>query len=562
MKPRRRLPLCSREPGSIPVLSLVLALALPAAGCGEGPAPGGESARSAGGQEEPRTGGTLVIGSPSDLGLANPLVARDASTRQVNRYMLFMPLLRFGPDLDVRPWLAESWEMVGDTAAVLHLRDDVRWHDGTRTSAHDAAFTFRRLSDPETGSPLRGHFEGWRGVQVVDSFTVRFSFEPRAEPLGPLALMPVVPRHHLDSVPAAETRRAGFNQRPVGNGPFRFVSRRTDDRWVFEANPDFPEELGGRPHLDRIVWRVIPETGSQEAALRTGEVDLLLGVRAGRFEELRNAPGLRGIVRPSRRYAFMGWNGRRGPFDDPTVRRALTMAVDRREILEALREGHGELAVGPVPPGHWLFDPSLAPLPHAPDSALALLEGSGLRNRDDDPALEDGEGEEMAFELNVPAESDFNRDMAQMIQSDLSEIGVSVRIRPLDYSTLVQRVSSPERAFDAVLMGWEAGYRLDLRSLFHSSEIDGPFQLASYRNPELDRLLDRVEGIRDREEARPLWHRLQAILREEQPWSFLYYFPDLYVARDGVRGIEMDVRGALASVDRWWLRQAGDEAAE
>src|SRR5690606_14572337 len=125
-----------------------------------------------------------------------------------------------------------------------------------------------------------------------------------------------MPRHLLDTVPAAELRRASFNRAPVGNGPFRFVSREANGRWIFEANPDFPEALGGRPYLDRVVWRVIPENSAQITEIRTGNVDLILAPRADQLAELDARAELRAIVRPTRKYQVLGWNSLRPPLDD------------------------------------------------------------------------------------------------------------------------------------------------------------------------------------------------------------------------------------------------------
>lgn len=505
---------------------------------------------------DPSYGGTVVVAGPNDLDAANILVTAEKYTRELLRFALFTPLVRYDEELDYVPYLARSWEMVGDTGVVFHLRDDVYWHDGVKTTAYDVAFTYTRAKDPATAFPNASYFERWSDVEVVDSFTVRFGFEPHADPLAGLPFTPVMPRHLLEEVPPAELRQAEFSRAPVGNGPFRFVSYRTNDRWVFEANPDFPEELGGRPYVDRLVWRVVPEYAAQVTELLTGNIDLALNPPTPRVRELDEEPGVGTIVKPSRQYAFIGWNGRRAPFGDPRVRRAISMAIDRREVLDVLRAGYGTLAVGPIAPYHWAYDESLDPLSHDPEAARALLTEAGLRDRDDDGVLENAAGEDFSFDLELPAGSGFSRNMAEMIQADLARIGVRMGIRSTEATTFIQHVSSPERDFDAALLGLQAEFRIDLYDLFHSEAMDGPFQMASYSNPEVDRLLDRVADLSDRDEASAVWHRVQAILKEEQPWSFLYYYPDVYLVRDRVRGVRMDIRGAFVNVTEWWLASA------
>ena len=500
-----------------------------------------------------RQGGTVVIAAAAGLDAFNPLVTGSAYTQEVNRHLLYVPLLRYGPELGLEPGLAASWELEGDTAAVFHLRGGVLWSDSVPTRAEDVAFTVRRALDPTTGYPNAGYFTGWRGAEVVDSATVRVTFDPRPEPLAALPLLPILPAHVLDTVPAGAMRTAAFNRRPVTNGPFRLAEARAGDRWVFARNPDFPEALGGPPLLDRLVWRTVPESQAQVAEILTGNAQIALEPPADRFDSLAARPALVGIEKPSFRYSFIGWNGRRPPLDDPAVRAAFTRAIDRPEILTAARGGHGRVALGPVPPGHWAFADTLEPLGHDTAAAARALRDAGFRQRDDDPPLENDAGTELDFELLIPAGNDATRDLAQMVQADLADAGVRLRIRALDFATLVQTITSAERDFDAVLLALDADIRLDVASLFHSRALSGPFQIAGYRSAAMDSLLDAAAAEHDRDRARRLWHEIQAGLVADQPWTFLYYYPELILRRASLHGTTMDLRGVLHGASGWWL---------
>lgn len=508
----------------------------------------------------PRYGGTLVIAGPNDLDFMNSLVSADTWTAEFLSFALFMPLIRYGPDLDFEPYLAERWELAGDTAVTFHLRRDVRWHDGVPTTAYDVLFTYERARDERTGSTIGHYFDHWDHAEVLDSFTIRFRFRPHSDPLASWPYAPIMPRHLLDSIPPERLRQAAFNKQPVGNGPFRFVSYQANDRWVFEANPDFPEALGGRPYLDRVVWRTIPDNTAQVVELMAGAADLILSPRADQLRELDGHPQIRAIVRPARYYTFVGWNGADPRFADARVRRALTMAIDRERLIQH-RAGYGELASGPISPHHWAYDPAISPVPFDTATARALLADAGFADRDGDGRVEDPSGNDFAFTLKIAAGNAYQRDMAELIRSDLAAIGVTVTTRPTEFNTLIGELSSNPKRFEAVIMGWNADFRINLHELYHSSALGGPFQIAAYSNPELDTLLDRAATTVDRQAARPLWRRVQEILRDDQPWTYLYYAPNLYAIREHVQGVEMDLRGALVNLPRWWLADAAAPSA-
>lgn len=511
--------------------------------------------------EKPQTGGTLVIAIPNEPDAVNSLLSGERYGQEINRNILYLPLLTYTAELGLAPVLAESWDMHGDTAVTFHLRRDVYWHDGAHTTAHDVAFTFERGRDPATGYPNADYWEGWESAQVLDSFTIRFRMQPQPEPLGNFAWIPIMPRHLLEDIPPADLKNAPFNQNPVGNGPFKFVEHRANDRWVFAANPSFPESLGGRPNVDRLVLRIIPEGTSQQAELRTGNVHLITTVGVKDFRDLDQLPQIRGVVKPGRQYSFLAWNTKRPPLNDVRFRRAMAYAIDRQEIVNVLRGSYGDVAAGPVPPFHWSNDSTIKPLPFNQDSARALLNALGMRDANNDGFVEMPNGSRLGIELKFGAASEVQRDLAEMVRADLQAVGIRLIPRPMDFNTVIAHITSPERNFDGVIMGFENDLKLVLRDMFHSSALDNPYQFASYSNPAVDSLLDRLNTTISREEATPLWRRLQTIIRDDQPWTFLFNYSELLAAREELRGFDSDVRGYFVDISRWWLARP-DSAAQ
>src|SRR5690606_36762212 len=291
-----------------------------------------------------------------------------------------------------------------------------------------------------------------------------------------------------------------------------------------------------------------------------GIADVWLTPMAELFAQFQTTEGLPGINRQGRQYANAIWNSRVPPLNDARVRLALGLGIDREEMIQALRAGFGTPAVGPVGPSHWAYDESVEPLPFAPDSARALLQAAGISDRNGDGVAELPNGEPFEIELKIPAGNAINRRIAELVQADLADIGVRIVPRPTEWGTMIEDFTSPQRNFEAILLGWESDFRLNLRDIFHSEAIGTPNQFASYSNPRVDSLIDRVRVASTFEEARPLYSEIQRILRDEQPWSFLYYYPDLVLIRDRVQGVEMDDRGALVSIQKWWVTDAQQPA--
>ncbi|MGD8697731.1 MAG: ABC transporter substrate-binding protein [Gemmatimonadales bacterium] len=520
---------------------------------------GGERAGTEADADTPRFGGTVVVASLTEASSMNRFASVDDISQELQNYVLFTTLIRYDESLEPIPYLAERWDttsVADGLALTFYLRDDLLWHDGLPTTAHDVKFTFDRIKDPNTGYPRASVLANYDSAAVQDSFTITFFLKRHPGFMDPWRTIAPMPEHLLGDVPPAELRQHPFgSQVPIGNGPFRFVEHRTGDRWVFEANPTFPDALGGRPYVDRLVYRYIEEPTTRFAELLTGEVDVYLIVAPAQVAEIEAAAGARIISYANRNYAFINWNSRRPLFEDRRVRRALTLAIDRQEIVDAVQRGLGQVAKGSVPPNHWAYHTDLAPIAHDPDSARSLLDAAGWLDNDGD-GVRERNGLAASFELATNP-NPTREDIMTLVQADLRQVGIDVRTRVQESQSLAAAITSPERSFDAFVLGWQTEFNLDDRPLFACSALDGPYQWAGYCNPRVDEILDVVTVEGDRQRTLPLWHEYQGILQTDQPYTFLYYDVRANGVRDRVHNVRMDIRGDLINVKDWWL--AADE---
>jgi peptide/nickel transport system substrate-binding protein len=525
-----------RRPVRLGVACILSALV---AGCGRADAGGG---------------GTVVVGMRNDFGGFNPITNSDLYTGEVINFGLYTPLIRYDANLKISPWLAESWDEQGDTAVVFHLRHDVRWHDGPPVTAEDVAFTFDRAKQPESASLLASAFlSNVASVEVIDSFTVRFRYVcPHAQALEDFWWAPA-PKHLLENTAAADLRNAPFNRAPVGSGPYRFVEWRANERLVLERNPDFPDALGGPPAVERLILRIIPDASTMLTELITGAIQVDVPVLPDQVESIRADSRLKLIAYPGRTVYYLGWNDARPPFDDARVRRALALAIDRREIIDALLHGQGVLATSPIPPWSPVYPAGVEPVPFSPDVAGRLLDAAGWKDRDGDGIRENRAGNPLRFTL-LTADDQLRRSVVEVVQSQLRRVGADIDVRVVEFQTMI--ADHRNRDFDAIFTNWildNFQVAASPFALFHSSQADVPRSAnrSGVRDPTLDRLIEQAAAATDPDEQTRIWRDFIARLQDRQPVTFMFWLNELAGVSASVGGVTMDPRGELLTVGNW-----------
>ncbi|HEV2149666.1 MAG TPA: ABC transporter substrate-binding protein [Longimicrobiaceae bacterium] len=540
-----------RELFALPVLALALAVS----------ACGGDGGREGGDGDDPqvpeaeRYGGTAVAALGQDVADINPLTSSDYNSNQLSMFVLYTPVIRYDESFEPQPRLAKSWELSPDsTELTFRLRDDVFWHDGVRTTAHDLKFAYDLARNPETAYPNASFWTHYGDASVPDSFTFRVKLEPHAEYLDPWRTFFAMPRHVLEGVAPSELKNHPFSTRqPLGNGPFRFVSRQAGQSWTFEANPDYPRELGGRPYLDRLVVRVIPDATARLTELLTGRLDYYVQVTPEQTPRIEASDRARLVTFPHRSYVFIGWNQKRPMFQDARVRRALTMAINKKGMIDGVLYGHGEVAHSSVPSIFWQHDPTAgAGLQYDPEAAKRLLAEAGWRDRNGDGIVENERGEPFRFTLKTNQGNQERKDLTEVVQSDLRKVGVDAQPQLMEFGTLIEQLNTT-RDFDAVVLAWVTEFRPDDADLFHCDRRDRPYQWVGHCNRATDRLLDTIPRIVDRAEAKPVWSRYQQAIARDQPYTFLYFQERLVGVSERLRNVDPDARGDFVGVSRWWI---------
>lgn len=500
------------------------------------------------GDEIPVSGDSLVVGSIADAVTLVPILASDSASGQICG-LVFNGLVKYDKDLNLVGDLARRWDIEADgNVIVFHLRDDVTWHDGTRFTAADVEFTYKKLIDPKVRTPYSGDFEKVSRFEVVDDFTVRVNY---TEPFSPgLASwgMNIMPKHLLAQ---EDLNTAAFGRRPIGTGPYKFKEWRTQERIILEANDAYFE---GRPHLDRYVVRVIPDPDTMFLELQSGGIDQM-GLTSLQYVRQTDTFFFQQQYRKYRyqgfSYTYLGYNLSNAKFSDIRVRQAINYAVNKQELIDGVLLGMGSPCTGPFAPRSWAYNQSVQPVAHDPERAQKLLAEAGWQKGSDGWLEKDGQ--RLAFTIVTNQGNDERKRCAEIIQRRLRTIGIDVQIKIIEWSAFLTEYVN-KRNFDAVLLGWSLSLDPDVFDIWHSSKTkEGDFNFVGYRNPDVDALLVQARREFDQAKRQAMYHRIHEIIYNDQPYLFLYTTDSLPIVSCRVHGIEVAPAGIGHNFIRWYV---------
>jgi peptide/nickel transport system substrate-binding protein len=503
----------------------------------------------------------LIISSIGDASFLNPILAQDSASGDINS-LVFNGLIKYDRDLQgFVGELAESWEVKGgpEPEITFHLRKGILWHDGKEFTAHDVKFTYDKIMDEKTNTVRRSSYELVKKAEVPDPYTFKVTYQQPFSPGLETWSMGIIPKHLLETV---DINTAPFNRKPVGTGPFQFVEWVSDEKIVVEANPRY---FQGRPRLERIIYRIIPEPALNEMEIMTRGVDYS-SLFPFEFKRISHVPFLKTYSQPSLGYTYLGYNLKNPLFQDRRVRLAFTHAINREEIVQYVLYGLGTVATGPFPKHLWYANPHVKPIPYDPVKARQLLAEAGWKDTNGDGIL-DKDGKPFRFKLITNSGNETRRDVGVLVQRQLREIGIDVKFEFYEWSVFLKDFVNA-RHFDACILGWGLSVDPDAYEIWHSSQIEKGFNFISYRNPEVDRLWEEGRREYDIERRKQVYWRIHELIAEDQPYTFLYVPLGIsalqrkfvLAAKEGpgketVHEIKMEKAGLMYDLIKWTVPQ-------
>jgi peptide/nickel transport system substrate-binding protein len=470
----------------------------------------------------------ITIALNSDVNTLDSHKTGSVGTDQSIISHIYSSLIIRGPDLELQPSAAESWETVNETTWRFKLREGITYPNGEKLDANTVKWNLDRVRDPETAARLKSWFDPVIEVNVIDETTVEMvtdgPYPVLADQLSMLFML--APEWSATHDPAAEA---------MGTGPYELVEWVKDDHITLEARPDY---WGDPPPFQTVVFRPVPEASSRIAGLLAGDYDIITGVPPSDLERI-NADGCcTAGATPSTRTAMVKFNTLKEPMDNVLVRQALNYAVDKDSLIKNLLEGETVKSNGQVlTPDYFGYNPNLEPYPYDPEQAKALLAEAGYA---------DG----FEAELDVPAGTYLlGEQIVQAVAEQLRAVGVTVNINEMPFSVYMDKYLKERDLAQLayITYAWPTIDADGILGLFESGN-----QYAYWDNEVFSQALKDGRSTMDPAKRQEFYDIATTEMREQAPVIFLFPQPAMYAVRntidwqarpdDWVRAIDIGIK--------------------
>ncbi|WP_096435128.1 glutathione ABC transporter substrate-binding protein [Alteribacter populi] len=513
------------------ILSMTLSVVV--VGCASEPEVGETTSDAVNEEERGQEGGNLEISVLSDASTLDPHNSNDVPSWNIH-YNIYETLLVHDENMELQPNLATEWDMVEENVWEFKLQEGVAFHDGSDFNAEVVKANLDRVLDEEVASPNSFLFEVIDEINVVDNYTVQIITDYPYAPLpAHLAHMGsnMVSKEAIDAdyeaMKDGEQPGHYISQNPTGTGYFEFESWDSGNEIVLTQ---FENYWGENAKVDQVAFKVVPEDLTRVGELESGSAHIIAPVTPSDVDRVENSPGVHVHENQSVSISYIGFNTQKEPFDNKKVRQALTMAVNKQGIMDGILEGTGVEAIGPVSEGVFGYSDNVSPLEYDPEKAKELLVEAGY---------EDG------FETTIWTNDSREReDIAEVVQSQLGDIGVNVEIEVFEWGAYLDRTATAEH--DMFILGLsaatgDADYPMSM--LYHSDNVGVAGNRTFIENDEIDELLEKARMEGDEDERLAIYEEATELLIEEAPMLYLYHPAYLTGVSDDVQGFDMYENG-------------------
>lgn len=479
-------------------------------------------------------GGIIRVGLDVDVGTGDPRLARDTSAFRLGE-LVFDGLVQLDAELVPVPALAERWENPDPTTWVFHMRQGLTFHDGEAVTAEDVVYTFQSILDESFGAPNRALYVPISSVTARDPRTVEFKLTEAYAPFLSYMDIGIVPQH------VAENPSSDFANKPIGAGPFKFVSWQKNNRIELAA---FEGYWQGGPKLAGVNLLIVPDNTVRATALETGDLDLIHSPLSPQdVERLKSTEGVAVSEQTALGYTYLNFNTADPILSDANVRRAIAQLVDKAIISEEIYQGMDKPGRSPLVPNTWWYS-EVTDHPFNPDGAADLLATAGWQDTDGDGVL-DKDGRKLSLVLKTHSEDPNRIQVVEYLQNVLGANGVEASVETAEFPTFFDSLMNHD--YQIALVGWLRLVDPDY-AMYNQFRCGGTSNYGQYCNPRVDELLQQGRLTIDPNERVGIYKQAAQIVVDEMAYDVLLYQGYIVAMRDNVEGFQPHPAGSFNSL--------------
>lgn len=483
---------------------------------------------------------TLNLSMTSSPSRLNPILSNDTASTEISDW-LFNGLFKYDKNGNVTTDLASSYYFETPTKLIIKLKDNVLWHDKVKLSSKDVIFTYEQIINPKVFNSIKSNFTEIESVKAVDELTIEVIYKKPYFKALEIWMVGLLPYHLLKD--EKDLMTSSFNKKPIGTGSYKLKEFKTGQDIELIANDDF---FDGRPKIDKILYKFLPDTNTSFLYLKQKKLDIggLDPIQVNRQIDDNFKKAYTILQKPAFSFTYLGFNLNSEKFKDKRVREALSLAINRQELVDILFFGYGKVCNGPFMPDTFAYNDEVKPIIQDIQKAKKLLKEAGYDEKNP-----------FTFEVVTNTGNDIRVNAAQILQYQLQKVGINMKIRVMEWQAFLNTVVHP-RNFEAIVLGWSMALTPDAYPLWHSSSSKlGGFNLVGYKNDRVDELIEKGISTVDKKELSIIYKELFKLISDDLPYLFLYIPDGVTAINKRIKNIEPTFIGIMHNQKDWQIEE-------
>ncbi len=479
---------------------------------------------------------TLHLSISSNPSRINPILATDSTSSEIADW-IFDGLFKYDVNASIIPNLAKSFKFLNDTTLLIELKDNIFWSDGVKFSVDDVIFTYKTITSKKVFTPYSSEFRYVENVEKIDDLTLKVIYKQPYFKALEVWLMGILPKHLLFNEENLMTSK--FNQTPIGVGSYKLKTYETSKDIELIANATYHIH---KPKIDNIIYHFLPDTSTSFLMLKSLKLDIgiLTPLQIERQLPDNFKDNFNIIEEVGKNYTYLGFNLKLDKFKDKRVREAISLAIDRQELIDILFFGHGKICTGPFLPETFAFNEEIASPKLDLKRAKELLNEVGYTKNNP-----------LEFEIATNSNNSTRLYVAQIIQHQLAKVGIKTKIKSMEWQAFLNTKVHTGK-FETIIIGWGLGITPDAYPIWHSeSNFAGGFNFIGYKNEKVDTLIKEAEKTIDREKLSSIYKEIFKLIVEDYPTLFLYIPNTITAINKKIKPIEPSIIGIMHNQIEW-----------